>query len=217
MPIVPRVEKSWWPGLVALVAANAVPLLGVVALGWDLGLVFLLYWAESAVILAFSLVKVAIAARLAALFLVPFFIVHAGLFMLGHLLFLTVFFVDTPGAGWRAWAGELALGAGVLFASHLVSFLVNTVGRGERPKAANAVMAGFYARIMVMHLTIIFGGFLAAFLGSPAWALALLILLKTTADAAAHLRERAKAAPQPLDPLAQRDLEHARADADLRA
>ena len=49
-------------------------------------------------------------------------------------------------------------------------------------------------RIVVMQLTIIGGGFLALALGSPAWALALLVVLKTAADAASHLRERRKAA-----------------------
>src|SRR5687768_334661 len=79
-----------------LVATNLLPLAGVLLFGWDLGLILLLYWAESAVILAFSLGKLALTAGVAALFLVPFFLVHAGGFMGVHLVFLLVLFVDRP-------------------------------------------------------------------------------------------------------------------------
>ena len=199
MPVVPHVERAWWPGLAALGAANLVPLLGVVAFGWDLGMVFLLYWAESAVILAFSLVKVALVARLGALFLIPFFLVHAGMFMGVHLVFLLTLFVDRPDAGWGALARDLAVGIAVLFASHLASFVANAVRRHERAANAQAVMAGFYARVVVMHLTILLGGFLTLALGSPRWALALLVVLKTAADAVAHLRERAKGTPGAIE------------------
>lgn len=213
MNVVPAVERAWWPGLAALIAANLVPLLGVAAFGWDLGLVFLLYWAESAVILVFSLVKVGLVARLAGLFLIPFFVVHTGVFMLGHLVFIGALFVDRPADGWSDWLADLGLGIAVLFLSHLVSFAVNTVWRGERQRDANAVMKGFYGRIVVMHLTIIFGGFLAVALGSPTWAVALLVVLKTLSDAVAHLRERRKAQPAPeLDEASRLDIERARRD-----
>jgi Family of unknown function (DUF6498) len=211
------VRREWWPGLLALVAANVLPLAGVLALGWDLGMVLLLYWAESAVVLAFSLVKVVLVGRLAALFLVPFFLVHAGIFMGVHLVFLLTLFVERPDTGWLPFARELLLGTAVLFASHLVSFVANTLRRGERPAKAQDVMTGFYRRVIAMHLTILGGGFLLVLLGSPAWALALLVVLKTGVDATAHMRERARADPAPLDALAQRDLDAARADAGLDA
>ena len=197
MSFVPRVQPAWWPGLAALLAANLVPLAGALALDWDLGLLLLLYWAESAIILAFSLVKVAIVARRAALALVPFFLIHAGMFMGGHLVFLLAVFVEPPTEGWLAFARGASIGLFVLFASHLVSFVANVLRRGERPANAQAVMTAFYARVVVMHLTIIFGGVLTMVLGSPAWALALLVVLKAAADAVAHLRERAKAAQEP--------------------
>jgi hypothetical protein len=188
-----QIERAWWPGLAALVAANLLPLVGAVAFGWDLGLILLLYWAESAIILLFSLVKVGLVAGAAAAFLIPFFIVHAGIFMLVHLVFIATLFVDRPDAGWLSFARDLGVGAAVLFLSHLVSFVQNAVRRGERAANGQAVMVGFYARIFVMQLTIILGGFLTLALGSPAWALALLVVLKTGADAMAHLRERRKA------------------------
>jgi uncharacterized membrane protein AbrB (regulator of aidB expression) len=52
-----------------------------------------------------------------------------------------------------------------------------------------------YGRVMVLHVVILLGGFLVQLLGSPAPALALLVLLKTGLDLGAHLREHQPAAP----------------------
>lgn len=182
--------------LATLLVANVLPIVGVLAWGWDLGLILLLYWLESAVILVFSLIKVAATAGRAAFGLVPFFLVHAGMFMGVHLLFLVGVFIERPAGGWLTWSDDIDIlvGLGVLAASHLVSFLTNFVVRRERPSKGGDVMVGFYGRIVVMHLTIIFGAILVSVFGARIFALLLLVALKTLADAAAHVRERAKAA-----------------------
>ena len=46
-----------------------------------------------------------------------------------------------------------------------------------------------YGRVVVLHLTILLGGFAAMLLGSPLWALLLLIGLKIALDLKAHLKE----------------------------
>jgi hypothetical protein len=173
-----------------LLAANVVPLVGVLFFGWDLGLVLLLYWAESAVLLVFSLAKVAMTSGLGAFFLVPFFIVHAGMFMAGHLVFLLAIFVETPEGGWLALVREVAWVLPVFVASHGYSFASNFRRKGEAFKGQGDAMAAFYKRIVVMHLTIIFGAFLTVGLGSPVWGVVLLVALKTGTDAWAHLAER---------------------------
>ncbi len=173
-----------------LLAANVVPLVGVLGFGWDLGLVLLLFWAESAVILFFSLVKLALTSGLAALFLIPFFLVHAGMFMGGHLVFLLVLFVDEPAGGWFDLVRDVGLVLPVFVLSHGFSFFANFRRRSESFKGQGDVMAGFYKRIVVMHLTIIFGAFLTFSLGSPVWALVLLIALKAAIDGGSHLWER---------------------------
>lgn len=186
-----------------LLAANAVPLLGVLFFGWDLGLVLLLYWAESAVILLFSLVKLSITAGLGALFLVPFFIVHAGMFMAGHLVFLLFLFIERPADGWASLLRDVSWVLLVFVASHGYSFWANFRRKGESYKGQGDVMAGFYRRIVIMHLTILFGAFLTFSLGSPVWAIVLLVALKTGIDGGSHLWERrrhAKAAEASAPP-----------------
>ncbi len=52
------------------------------------------------------------------------------------------------------------------------------------------LMMAPYKRIVILHLTIIFGAGLTMFLGSPFWLLATLIVLKIVMDVRAHLQER---------------------------
>ena len=54
--------------LLALIAANMVPLLGVLFAGWDLAAVMVLFWAESAVIGFYTLLKMAVVGKWLAVF-----------------------------------------------------------------------------------------------------------------------------------------------------
>jgi len=56
-------------------------------------------------------------------------------------------------------------------------------------------MAAPYKRIVIMHLTVIFGGWLVMALHSALPALVLLILLKAGTDLRAHRREHPLPAP----------------------
>ena len=82
------------------------------------------------------------------------------------------------------------LAAAVLAASHAFSFAWNYLHRGEfRGASPKALMARPYGRVMVLHMVIIVGGFGALALGSPLWALLLLVILKTALDLRAHVKE----------------------------
>jgi uncharacterized membrane protein len=95
--------------------------------------------------------------------------------------------------GWAALA---------LFISHLVSFIFNYIGKGEYKQVnLNALMGEPYGRVVVLHVTIIVGGFLIAFLGSPIFALILLLVLKTVIDIQAHLREHKKYSERQVEML----------------
>jgi hypothetical protein len=54
-----------------------------------------------------------------------------------------------------------------------------------------------YSRVVVLHATILGGGFLAAYLGTPLASLVLMIVLKTALDLRAHLKEHRKAQQGP--------------------
>ena len=68
-----------------------------------------------------------------------------------------------------------------------MSFFTNFVFAGEyKSTSANMLMMRPYGRVVILHVTIIFGGAAVLALGSPVWALLLLITLKTAGDLAAH-------------------------------
>jgi Family of unknown function (DUF6498) len=135
------------------------------------------------------------------LFFVPFFTLHYGIFCLAHGIFVLSFFeVESTGNGllggprtfWQMmserqlWWGVIALAA-----SHLYSYAVNYLGRGEfRRTTVPALMIQPYARVVVLHLAIIFGAIVAGALGSTAGVLVILIVGKTAIDLALHLAER---------------------------
>ncbi len=191
------------PSALALLAANLVPLAGVLLGQLTLGEVMVLFWSESAIIGFYTALKMAVAGKWAALFAVPFFVGHFGGFMAVHFMFVYGFFLDGfagggPEPGARAALTGLFLplwpALAALFVSHGVSFAVNFLGQREYAGATvQNLMAAPYKRIVVMHLTIIFGGWLAMLLKTPAPALALLIVLKIAADLRAHTREHAGA------------------------
>jgi len=186
------------PSTIALLLANLVPLAGVWLLGWDIGEIMLLYWAESGIIGFFNLLKMAVVGGWATILLGPFFVGHYGAFMAVHLLFIYTFFVkgfqakgaiavtEVASHFYALWPALLALAL-----SHGISFLLNFLGRREYAgTTVQKQMAEPYSRIMIMHITIIFGGFVVMALGSSLPALMLLIGAKTVVDLRAHGRQR---------------------------
>jgi len=186
--------------MLALIAANLVPLFGVLFGDWKLDDVMVLFWAESAVIGFYTLLKMAVVGKWWAPFSGLFFAGHFGGFMAIHFLFIYEMFVrginaqsPDPGAVEALthlftplWPALLAL-----FLSHGVSFALNFLIRREYQRTTvSRLMAAPYGRIVVMQFTLIFGGWVVMLLKNPLPALVLLIVLKVAADLRAHYGER---------------------------
>jgi hypothetical protein len=184
----------------ALLAANLVPLAGVLMFGWDLKSIMVLYWAESAIIGFYTVLKMFVVSGWAALIAAPFFVGHFGGFMVMHFLFLYAFFIRSgpstlaaePGAREALVAIFLPLWrplAGMAF-SHGVSFVDNFIGHREYEHATvSGLMTAPYNRIMVMHLTILLGGWMVMLFRLPVAGLSVLVILKTLVDWRAHRAE----------------------------
>lgn len=202
----------------ALIAANLVPLAGVLWLGWSVSSIIVLYWFENIVTGAINvarLVKVSPggeagpAAKAGKLVIVPFFMLHYFFFCAVHGLFVFAMFPDEDGffpapvgmnplqALGRAisiFATPLALPAAILAGSHLISFFTNYLGRREYERLdLKRVMSMPYRRIIVLHLTILLGGFATTALGQPIWLLAVMVLVKIAVDLHMHVAEHRKA------------------------
>lgn len=189
----------------ALVLANLWPIYGALALDWDVFPIVLLFWLENVIVGVLNLARI-IASRpsdpghhFTKLLAIPFFAVHYGMFTFVHGVFVFALFggaepmagVTDVSAVTRVVARyELGIPVALLAASHLFSFIVNYIGGGEyREIDVKRLMSQPYTRVVVLHLTIIGGGFLMMALSSPAAGLVLLVALKIGVDLLAHAHE----------------------------
>jgi hypothetical protein len=214
-------EAPWWrrSSALALLAANLVPVWGVLYAGWDLLPVMLLFWLENLVVGAFNIVKILLArgakdepprvpaplAALGRLFVAAFFTFHYGMFCLVHGLFVVTLFgreqiagrgfnlPDLPGI-----AFEFVLRHGLIWAvialaaSHGFSFYRHYLApRAYEDADPGKLLFEPYKRVVILHVVILFGGFAAAAGGSSAAPLLLLLALKIAVDLGAHQREHA--------------------------
>jgi len=249
-----RLQRIDWlqPSVIALVAANLVPLAGVFLFHWEVFPLLFLFWLENIVIGVINAAKMILASgglldsasagavlgdRLARagessdpkvqaqlkqleglnaamrgaggwvlkLFLVPFFCFHYGMFTFVHGIFVVTLFgkyhlgggsLDVSTISTIIRENHLMIPFLALAASRFVSFVQNYLWRGEfRRTNAARLMIQPYSRVVVMHLTILFGAFLMVLMHSPAAGLVMLVILKTGLDLAGHQAEREKLAP----------------------
>lgn len=171
---------------------------------WDIGSVMWIYWIQSVIIGVFQFIKIldqqkflmtnvqidnqpALPTVASKYFIAIFFAFHYGFFHFGYLTFLVMFFggVKLP----LVTISSLML----LFAgNHLYSFLANRARDRQREQSLGAMMFKPYARIIPMHLTILFGGFLLENAGSLVanqLALIIFLVIKTGADLIMHQSE----------------------------
>lgn len=169
------------------------PVAGVLFWDWPLGTLLALYWAETAVIGVFNVFRMLLIHPLGGFFLSAFFCVHFGMFMFVHAVFLAAFFM--PGFEGAGSAPLLLLGALrwellVLVLSHAISFFLHWILGDEREgRTLRDQMTAPYGRVILMHVSILFGGFVVLATGAPGAVLALFVVLKTIVDLRAHVRE----------------------------
>jgi hypothetical protein len=208
-----------------LLIVNLIPLVGALFWGWNVFTLLILYWLENGIVGVFNVLKMALAqgpldtragtpepvTATSRLTLIPFFIVHYGIFWVVHGVFvlsLPMFMelrgIEAPILSDGSFIGVdeavgpnlelVAWGAIGLAISHGVSFLLNYIGRGEyRTARLGMLMFAPYARLVALHLTIIVGGMLSISLGSPIGSMIVLVAIKIALDLALHIREHRRA------------------------
>lgn len=196
--------------IAVLIAANLLPLVGVLFWDWDVFFLLLLFWCENVIIGVFGIARLIVASDTEnageGLFLPAFFLIHYGGFMFGHFMLLFAMYSShAAGAGQSAepadyysmvienlnWIAVVAL-----FISHGWSFVENYMGKREyenlRPGAAMALP---YRRVMITHVALLAGGFFLVERGQPLVGLVLLVLLKIILDVTFHRREHSRLGP----------------------
>jgi len=193
---------SPWPvSAFILLLVNLVPLWGVLYGGWGVFDVMVLFWAENIVIGLLNIVKMAMMIPLRKAYgmtaLIPFFTLHYGLFTLVHGIF--VFTMFHPGSGidgsldsalphlTGALMSNLWIPILLLFVSHGLSVILNFILRQEYQRIEpNHLMVQPYGRVVILHMTILLGGFLVMATGQAISAIIFLVGLKTVIDLIAH-------------------------------
>lgn len=185
--------------IATLIGLNALPLIGVIAWGWQSFDLIFLYWLENLIIGAFTLLRMLIrpyrhaADFVVALFFAPFFTFHYGMFCLGHGTFVFALFgpegFDTQGfAGalmqiWPTLEGNhLAWAAASLLLLQLIDWWRDIRRHGLGFDGIKTLMLAPYRRIVVLHIAILGSGFALAALDEPVAGLVILVLLKTAFD-----------------------------------
>jgi hypothetical protein len=200
-----------FPSLVVLVAANLLPVAGVLFWGWKVGDVIWLYWLENLVIGAFNALCMLLYGDVPSatappvqrvgikLFLTGFFLVHYGGFCMIHGLFIADLFplvsrelddwarlIESVAALTHESLGAMAVLA--IVASHAFSFVRDEVVLGRsRGRQVAHLMFRPYLRIVAIHLFLLAGGLLIQVMHSPVAALMVFVVVKIVLDATLYL------------------------------
>ncbi len=203
---------------IVLIAANLIPLCGVLFYEWDASFVLALFWIENLIIGGFNMLKMLLvvlrSSAWSKLLLIGFFVLHYGIFWIGHglLLWKLLGFESLQASQYfgREFDGFLALGADgmaimlsfislhspyILLAiaglvmSHLVSFIEHFILRGEVFKHdVDGLMMLPYKNVVIMHAGLLGGAFLLNYFQSPVWLLAVIVVLKILYDVRSHAK-----------------------------
>ena len=194
-----HIFKSTYASLILLIIANLVPLLGVIFLGWNIFQILFLYWLESAIIGFFNVFKIVKVEGFLNIFSITSFLIHYGIFMLSHLVFIVAFFTSEifPDPALPSITilsmGSILIPFAMLCISHGLSFFFNFIQKKEYKKVTvEEQKQAPYSRVVIMHATVIFGGWLIGIFGDPLLGLVVLVTLKIIIDIVTHTKEHSR-------------------------
>ncbi len=193
-----RINSFIDPSILLLLVANLVTIFLAVSEGWSILIVMWIYWFQSIIIGFFNFIRIlqlkefstegfrinnrpVLPTEATKIYTAFFFLFHYGFFHFGYAIFLS-------GKG----TGHIILEANqmnyvyfiaiLFFVNHLISYIFNNP-RDSKKQNIGTLMFYPYARIIPMHLTIIFAGF------SSQMAMVFFLFLKTVADVIMHIVE----------------------------
>lgn len=202
-----KVKKD--PTAQSLLLSNLVTIVLAVLLNWNLIEVLWVYWGQSVIIGLFNflkMLKIALSNQkddfslVGQLFVSFFFLIHYNGFHLAYLVFLVVFsFLPVEGIhsfvklDVFAFVPFFFITMVIFFINHLFSFLYYSKKLDlfgiDKNRLLGKLMFRPYARIIPMHLTIIFGTMIMFYGMFNLLVLVLFLLLKTFADINMHISE----------------------------
>jgi hypothetical protein len=201
-----------------LIAANIIPLIGVLFYDWDVVNIMLLYWLENIIIGVINILRIAFLSNDASfktgfkerVFNILFFTFHYGMFCAAHgTLLFELLDINVPGVdslfspidfivnGVAVFSFIFALiGIKTVFAlfafvlSHGFSLLSHFFMGSEKEQLSPRKIMGMpYKRIFALHIGLLIGVVLLEEFGSPVFLMAALVLAKIFVDVLYHRKE----------------------------
>lgn len=178
--------------LASLLISNILVIILAITQKWDVSSVLWVYWMQSIIIGFFQFLRIfslkkfstenfkindqpALPTNNTKLFTAFFFVFHYGFFHFIYAIFLASIIAKAPENVLPILIGSL-----IFFFNHLYSFIYNKINDEKVTPNIGKLMFAPYARIIPIHLIIIFG----AVLGQST--LVIFLLLKTLADLFMH-------------------------------
>lgn len=172
--------------LLGTLLVNAIPLIGVIWFGWNVFEVLFLYWFENVAIGVAHAARLAISTRTNAVAkgweTTTFFMMHYGIFTAVHGIFVVAFFGVVAGGLAQINPGFMAPVAAIMAWQAVFLLLDSTRSEGFKGRTPDDMMFEPYPRVFALHITVIAGGWLIGEVGSPVWALAILVVVKSAFD-----------------------------------
>lgn len=191
-----------------IVGGNSFALIGVLLWGWEMFDIFYLYWTVNVITGFVTIIRMLYSASWSGLsrlpsiiFSIAFFGIHYGMFTLVHGIIMTqimqpdifdqlthastgllgefYMLYQLPSA--LDMAGFAYIFAGILFIE-CVFGIQKIYDDRKKKQDARAIMFSPYGRIIILHLTILFGGLISSILGHSIFTLIMFVALKTFAD-----------------------------------
>ncbi len=181
------------PSAISLLFSNILVIILAIVQGWEVSTVLWVYWMQSLIIGFFQFLRILSLKKFSTenftinnqpvqptvttkIFTAFFFAFHYGFFHFIYAIFLFNFFRSSQSLD----LSFIFIGGFIFFLNHLYSFYHNRIIDGQKTQNIGILMFAPYARIIPMHLIIIFG----TILGQST--LVVFLLLKTIVDLVLH-------------------------------
>jgi hypothetical protein len=179
-----------------MIITNLVPIYGVLFLGWQVNDIILIYWFETGIVGLFNIPKIlrstvnmsvghTIDKKINIYFggfgAILFFLAHYGGFWFVHSIILSEAMNIDPfsiAANFQTYKWSIIS----ITAGYLISYKLDFLDLRKYERKPGYFMLPPYGRVAILHMTVLLGGSVGAFLDNPTPILFIMVVMRMIAD-----------------------------------